>query len=186
MIPCGSCPEIYSREVYDMGELEVGIAKLFIHLGSSRYEAGATKIPFFTTKTYQNTPKLQPNKLKTKSDFLRPRLEQKVYRVCSATCPRVKMNASHQMQSHPIKFDFATSGPRNVLMESYGLMIDCFLKLWKLNKLKTFTTDSGPHSFVIVFSLQSNLMLSPIGMCSSGHARTLIALSRVLLLCPKL
>ena len=119
MIPCGSCPEIYSREVYDMGELEVGIAKLFIHLGSSRYEAGATKIPFFTTKTYQNTPKLQPNKLKTKSDFLRPRLEQKVYRVCSATCPRVKMNASHQMQKPSNQIWLCNIGSKKC---SYGIL----------------------------------------------------------------
>lgn len=90
----------------------------------------------------------------------------------AATCPRVKMNASHKMQSHPVRFDVATFGPRNVRMESYELFVfwKCVSSInWKLLQ------PIGDHTILWWhLPLQSNLMLSRIGMCSSGHARMLV------------
>lgn len=102
----------------------------------------------------------------------------------AATCPRVKMNASRKMQSHPVKFDFATFGPRNVLMESYGL--SAFLKCvssisWKLSQ------PIGTTQFCDGIFHYSLISCCPELVCVQAVTlECLLILAHVLLPCPKL
>lgn len=90
-----------------------------------------------------------------------------------ATCSRVKMNASHKLEAIQPNLTWKHRIQEMCLWNlDYGLFV-----FWKcVSSISSkLSQPIGDHTILWWhLPLQSNLMLSRIGMCSSGHARMLV------------